>query len=90
MIEKTTLHKALSKGLFGLKPHIIKHSRLYVRCKIMDKRENPTKEKIKLPKNLQKEMMKFFLKTSIPKIAADKERQQEPPILKENWSGEND
>ena len=56
----------------------------------MDKRENPTKEKIKLPKNLQKEMMKFFLKTSIPKIAADKERQQEPPILKENWSGEND
>jgi len=29
-----------------------------------------TKEKITLPANTQKEMMKFFLKTSTPKIAA--------------------
>jgi len=56
----------------------------------MDTRETPAKEKIKLPKNLQREMMKFFLKTSIPKIAADKERQQKPPNSTKNGSGEHD
>jgi hypothetical protein len=56
----------------------------------MDKRETPAKEKIKLPKNLQREMIKFFLHTSMPKIAADKERQQKPPIQNKNWSGEDD
>ena len=40
----------------------------------MDKETN-TKEKIILPKNTQREMMKFFLKTSIPKIA-EKNRQK--------------
>ena len=43
----------------------------------MDKREAPAKEKIILPQNLQREMIKFFLKTSIPKIAADREREKE-------------
>jgi len=56
----------------------------------MDKRETPAKEKIVLPKNLQREMMKFFLQTSIPKIANDKERQQKPLNSKTNWSGEDD
>jgi len=46
----------------------------------MDKQETGKKEKIILPQNLQREMIKFFLKTSIPKLAAiDKERQQLPP-----------
>ena len=37
-------------------------------------------EKIILPVNLQREMMKFFLKTSVPKLAeAEKERQQTSP-----------
>ena len=46
-----------------------------------DKTEH--KEKIILPENLQREMIKFFLKTSIPKLAAqerEKEHQQKPPI----------
>ena len=30
------------------------------------------KEKITLPKNLQKQMLKFFLKTSIPRIKQEK------------------
>ena len=34
----------------------------------MDNIDN-TKEKIILPKNLQREMIKFFLKTSMPKLA---------------------
>jgi len=55
----------------------------------MDKRESPAKEKIILPKNLQREMIKFFLETSIPKIAADKERQQQPPNSTKNGSGDN-
>ena len=46
-------------------------------------------DKIILPKNLQREMIQFFLKTSIPKIAADKEQQQKPPI-KNDRSGKND
>ena len=38
------------------------------------------KEKIILPVNLQREMMKFFLKTSVPKLAeTEKERQQTSP-----------
>ena len=37
----------------------------------MDMRGRPAKEKIILPQNLQREMIKFFLKTSIPKIAAN-------------------
>jgi len=45
----------------------------------VDKQEAYTKEKIILPKNLQREMIKFFLKTSLPKLAAlDKEQQQNP------------
>ena len=51
--------------------------------------QNGITDKIILPQNLQKEMIKFFLKTSIPKIAADKEQQQTPPI-KNDRSGEND
>jgi len=39
-----------------------------------------TKDKIILPESLQREMIKFFLKTSVPKIAnADKESQQASP-----------
>jgi len=34
----------------------------------MEKKNPDTKEKIILPKNLQREMMKFFLRTSMPKI----------------------
>ena len=43
----------------------------------MEKREAHAKEKIILPQNLQREMIKFFLKTSIPKIKAGKA--QQPP-----------
>lgn len=56
----------------------------------MDKREAPAKEKIVLSKNLQREMMKFFLHTSIPKIAADKVQQQQPLNSDKNGSGEHD
>ncbi len=50
----------------------------------MDKKnEAKTTDKIILSNNLQREMMKFFLKTSIPKIAADKEKQQIPLNSKE-------
>jgi len=45
--------------------------------------------KIILPQNLQREILKFFLKTSIPKITADKERQQQPQNSNE-WSGKHD
>ena len=44
----------------------------------MDVKSND-KEKIILKDNAQREMMKFFLKTSIPKIAADKQRKKDPP-----------
>jgi len=37
-----------------------------------------TKEKITLPANTQKEMMKFFLKTSTPKIAAGNQPTRKP------------
>jgi hypothetical protein len=47
----------------------------------MGDKQPDSKEKIILPENLQREMMKFFLKTSMPKIAAtDKEKQQAPKI----------
>jgi hypothetical protein len=35
----------------------------------LEKKNLDTKEKIILPINLQREMMKFFLRTSMPKIA---------------------
>ena len=34
-------------------------------------------DKITLPKNVQREMMKFFLRTSIPTIAAEKEKNKD-------------
>ena len=50
----------------------------------MEKKEVSPQEKIILPKNLQREMMKFFLKTSMPKIvAANKKRQQTSEIQNE-------
>ena len=49
----------------------------------MEKLKTDKKEKIILPENLQREMIKFFLKTSVPKIVAEKERQQPPKNLKE-------
>jgi len=42
-----------------------------------------TKEKIILPKNLQREMIKFFLKTSMPKLAMLNESDTEPTQDKE-------
>lgn len=42
----------------------------------MEKPQTDKKEKIILPENLQREMIKFFLKTSVPKIIKEKERQQ--------------
>ena len=45
------------------------------------------KEKITLPDKLQREMMKFFMKTSVPKLAeVNKERQQQPPNSNEGGS----
>jgi len=38
----------------------------------VEKKNPDTKEKIILPINLQREMMKFFLRTSMPKIAERK------------------
>jgi hypothetical protein len=50
----------------------------------IDKQELTSDEKIILPEKLQREMMKFFLKTSIPKIALlDREKQQSPENLVE-------
>ncbi|MCL2199982.1 MAG: hypothetical protein FWB80_13780 [Defluviitaleaceae bacterium] len=50
----------------------------------MKKKEVDPKEKIILPKNLQREMIKFFLNTSVPKIAeANKLRQQTSEISSE-------
>ena len=43
---------------------------------------NEEKEKITLPKELQKEMIKFFLKTSIPR--KKREQQETIRILSEN------
>jgi len=44
--------------------------------------------KIILPQNLQREILKFFLKTSIPKTNANKACQQQPQNSNE-WSGKN-
>ena len=41
-------------------------------------------EKIILPEKLQKEMLEFFLKTSIPRIKKLKEEQEKARILSEN------
>jgi hypothetical protein len=49
----------------------------------MEKREAPAKEKIVLPQNLQREMVKFFLKYSAPKMNADEEKQTPPNSEKE-------
>lgn len=50
----------------------------------MDKKKANPKEKIILPKNLQREMIKFFLKNAAPKLAAlDKEQQQTSENSKE-------
>jgi hypothetical protein len=53
----------------------------------MEKRTPDTNEKIILPENLQREMMKFFMKTSIPKIVErnrqNGENRQTPPSLDE-------
>jgi hypothetical protein len=43
----------------------------------MEQRKPDTKEKIVLPENLQREMMKFFMKTSIPKIVERNRRNSE-------------
>ena len=39
------------------------------------------KEKIKLPKELQIEMMKFFMLTSIPRLKLKKEKQEDKSEL---------
>ena len=44
----------------------------------MEKPRADKKEKIILPDNLQREMIKFFLKTSVPKIVEEKEHRQPP------------
>ena len=42
--------------------------------------ESDSKDKIILPKNLQREMIEFFLRTAVPKIAViDKEHPQTSP-----------
>jgi len=40
--------------------------------------ESNAKEKIVLTENTQREMMKFFIRTSIPKIASDKKQKKQP------------
>jgi len=45
---------------------------------LVDQQEATSKDKITLPKNLQREMIKFFLSTSTAKITADKKQQQTP------------
>jgi len=36
-------------------------------------------EKIVLPEKLQREMMEFFMRTSIPRLAKEKREQEEKP-----------
>jgi len=48
----------------------------------MDRKPN-AEEKIILPKNLQREMIKFFLKTSMPKLAKLEASDTDAPIDKE-------
>ena len=43
--------------------------------------EKPEKEKIVLPEKLQKEILKSFLKTSIPRIARKKREEQNKKAL---------
>ena len=56
--------------------------------KVKPDAEKKPQEKIILPDNLQREMIKFFLKTSVPKLAEmngiskEKENQQTSPNLK--------
>lgn len=50
----------------------------------MDKTETNAKEKIILPENLQREMLKFFLRSSMKKNAKpDKEKKQTSETQKE-------
>jgi len=42
------------------------------------------KNKIKLPKELQIEMMKFFMQTSIPRIKQGREKQEDKSTLSIN------
>jgi len=50
----------------------------------MEKKDAGSKEKIILSKNIQREMIKFFLKTSMPKLdELDREKQQTSEIQKE-------
>jgi hypothetical protein len=48
----------------------------------VDKKSPDTKEKIILPKGLQREMVKFFLKTSVPKLAELNKEQSSPKKTK--------
>ena len=48
----------------------------------MDDKTKGKDKTITLPENTQREMMKFFLRTSIPKIAADKQSKKKPPFKK--------
>jgi len=43
----------------------------------MEKKNPDTKEKIILPKNLQREMMKFFLRTSMPKNCREEQEKRQ-------------
>ncbi|GHU53606.1 hypothetical protein AGMMS49975_12130 [Clostridia bacterium] len=52
----------------------------------MDKKTD-TADKIILPQNLQREMMRFFLKTSVPKIV-EADRKQQQPSPKSNQAKE--
>jgi len=46
---------------------------------ILEKQKTTSKEKIVLPKNLQREMMRFFIEAATPKnVTNDKEQQQTP------------
>ncbi len=47
----------------------------------MGNKQPDVKEKITLPEKLQREMMKFFLKTSMPKIADTNKKQQQAPKI---------
>ena len=60
----------------------------------MDKERNSKKmelkEKIILPENLQREIIKFFLKTSIPKLAEiNKEDNRSTPEIIKRGADEN-
>jgi hypothetical protein len=47
-------------------------------------------EKITLPDELQKEMMKFFLKTSIPRKKREQQEKEKSRLLSENQNQETD